>query len=62
MNITNEKLIKNFCGVQGSHGMGDLLELALLGSEFYPRPCAPGSRLKLFKKEPLVVEGKKGIC
>jgi hypothetical protein len=31
--------------------MGDLLKLALLSSEFYPRPYALGSRLKLFKKK-----------
>ena len=51
------KLIKSFCGCftasRGPHGMGNLLELALLSSEFYPRPYALGPRLKLFKRAPL---------
>jgi len=55
------KLIKSFCrGSRGPHGMGDLLERALLSSMFYPRPYALGSRLNLFKRAPLVAEGKKG--
>jgi hypothetical protein len=37
----NKKLLR---GIQGPHGMGDLLEMALLSSEFYPRPYALGSR------------------
>ena len=37
--------------------MGDLLKVALLGSKFYPRPYALGSRLKLFKRIPLAAGG-----
>jgi len=55
------KLIISFCGrSRGPHGMGDLLKVALLSSMFYPRPYALGSRLNLFKRTPLVAEGKKG--
>jgi len=51
--------IKSFSGVQGPHGMGDLLKMAHLSSEFYPRPYALGPRLKLFKKAPWPPEAVK---
>jgi hypothetical protein len=40
--------------------MGDLLEMAHLSSEVYPRPYALGSRLKLLKRAPLAAGGKEG--
>jgi hypothetical protein len=49
----NKKFLQMFHGVQGPHGMGDLLELALLSFKFYPRPYALGPRLNLFKRSPL---------
>jgi hypothetical protein len=56
--LSNKKLLQMFHGFRGSHGMGDLLEVALLSSMFYPRPYALGSRLKLFKRVPLAAGGK----
>jgi hypothetical protein len=38
MTAFNQKLLRMLHGARGTHGMGDLLELALLSSEFYPRP------------------------
>ena len=55
-------LIKSISrGSRGPHGMGDLLELALLSFEFYPRPYALGPRLKLFKSAPLCFTEPKAI-
>jgi hypothetical protein len=36
--IINQKFLRMFHGARGPHSMGDLLELALLSSKFYPRP------------------------
>jgi len=56
--IMNKKLLQMLHGSRGLHGMGNLLEVALLSSKFYPGHQALGSRLKLFKRVPLAAGGK----
>ena len=52
--IKSSKSIKSFTGGPGGpHGMGNLLELALLSSELSPGSYATGTRLTLFKRSPL---------
>jgi hypothetical protein len=45
--LSNKKLLQMFHGFRGPHGMGDLLEVALLSSMFYPRPLKQGLKLEV---------------